>query len=54
MLKSELAQKLHEISVILKSNGILVNDVVEGVRILEEDRAKCRADRYHLLQEMKH
>lgn len=54
MLKAEMKEKLLEISSILKGSGILVSDPVDGVRILEEDRGKCRADRYHLLQELKH
>ena len=54
MRKVELERKLEAISAMLKDGGILVDDVVEGVRILKEDRGKCRADRYALLQELKH
>jgi hypothetical protein len=51
MKKAELERQLASISVILKATGILTDDLVEGVKILERDRGICRADRYHLLQE---
>ena len=50
MLKAQMKHQLEEISSILKGTGILTDDLVEGVKMLEMDRGACRADRYHLLQ----
>jgi hypothetical protein len=46
-------KSIFRIQAMLADVGILEPDIVDGVRILIEDRAVCRADRFALLEQVK-